>query len=1178
MARHSVASKAPASGDRAPSVPTDESVAGATTPDRARGRRVRRRWLALLVGVLAIGAVVALQVPQWLFPAPTRTVWQEITAGIQDGTVPKQTALQAFAYVYKVNIPGVTVPQGRDDSDKPTSGSGVMRWVQANWDGLTPDQQAVINRYLVTDPSYRRIEASQPPGATTSPAAVTSGGAAKPEFRLLSIPKYSPINLTMAPDAPTDLSNAMAIDLAADIARLGPELGMPIITPGSLALPNIELIMSDADGAGALLETHATMLLGHYEPCEVTAYKNAWQNQQVTGSGGISDALHAELTHEAVHCYQRVVWGSLKTANQIPSWIVEGTALYLAGLDTGITEPMVPSTWRNHYLIPEKSLTDRSYDAIGYYALLTHEGRDLWKLMHQAWQAAAAAPNGPDRSNAFIAVLNGDGPDIRNNWAASYLRESSWNDPWVMYGLGLPADAKVIRHDAKAEPAPGSTGTLPGRSNTVLNVTASSGEVVTVTTDGLASVHDNSGNSKIAFQSESFCTVPGGCVCPAGTLLAGSNVASQQLTIPFVAAFNAPLAGSKYSIVANKLDDLCKRPATPAPKSSGPSGPCGPACSSSNGDPHMLTVSQQNYAFQAAGEFTLLRSSDGSVDIQARQEPYMTSGHVSINTAMAAKVGSHRVGVYVTDTGLQPRVDGAVVDLSAGPKDLGGGARISAITNGFEIDFPDGTKVWALSVGQYGINVQIRPSDGLRKSGGGLLGTVIPGGMGLPALPDGTRLPATTDAHQHHNVLYGQFADAWRVTDSTTLFDYATGKSTASYTVKGYPADVNDLPASLPSGQQAAGEAACSAITDATLHDDCVYDVGVTGQTGFADSYGATQTFYDSGAAPTASTAPGTIPPSVVSGAVTVTGATALGGYALGPDDTVYMSVQTQHGKYSLLSFDPKAGKIIKQVDVPTQTKVHYAAGSVWLPGLKTDASGNNCSITRFDAATLTEQATIQVPCDVFGTAGPIASDGTAIWFVDDSKYDSSTDKGVVLTRIDPATNAPGTSVPLPFINGSLADSQGALFYFDPAKGYYRLTTGSTTLDSLGALGDAVQPTGPGLWVQSSGGKSAQYFTQAGSPQATLQIGGNLVGGDASAAYVEVDGTNSAGDFETQLWRYPIDGSAPAQIASAPTVDGNPLNYSGDPLLISTGNGILKIWTTNSGTTPPVMLQWTPLH
>jgi hypothetical protein len=1150
------------------------------TPNPHHGRRVRRRWLAVLVGLLAIGAVVALEVPQWLSPAPSQSIWQEITAGIQDGTVPKQTALQAFAYVYKVNIPGVTVPQGRDDSDKPTSGSGVMRWVQANWDRLTPDQQAVINRYLVTDPSYRKIEASQAPGATPSTAAVTSGGAAKPEFRLLSLPKWSPINLTMAPDAPSDLSNAMAIDLAADIARLGPELGMPVITPGSLALPNIELIMSDTDGAGALLETHATMLLGHYEPCEVTAYKNAWQNQQVTGSGGISDALHAEITHEAVHCYQRVIWGSLATANQIPSWIVEGTALYLAGMDTGITEPMVPSTWRNHYLTPEQSLTDRSYDAIGYYSLLTHEGRDLWKLMRPAWQAAAAATSGPDRSNAFIAVLNGDGPDIRNNWAASYLRESSWSDPWVMYGLGLPADAKVIRHDAKAEPAPGRTGSLLARSNTVLNVSASSGEVVTVTTDGLASVHDNSGNFAVAFQSQTFCTVAT-CVCPQGTLLQGKDVTSLKLTIPFVAAFNAPSGGSTYSIVANKLDDLCKRPATPAPKSSGPSRPCGTSCTSSNGDPHMLTVSQQNYAFQAAGEFTLLRSADGSVDIQARQEPFRTSGYVSTNTAIAAKVGSHRVGVYVTDTGLQPRVDGAIVDLSAGPKDLGGGASISAIGNGFEIDFPDGTKVWALSVGQYGINVQIRAADGLKASGVGLLGAVIPGGMGLPALPDGTRLPAATDPHQRHNVLYGQFADAWRVTDSTTLFDYDSGKSTASYTDKSYPADTKDVTLTdLTSGQQAAGNSACSAITNSALHDDCVFDVGVTGQTGFADGYDATQTFYDSGiAAPTVSTAPATPPPGAVSGAFTVAGATAVRGYAIGPDNTVYLSAQTGDNKYSLISFDAKNGNILKQVDIPVQTTVHFAAGSVWLPGLKTDASGRRCNVTRFDAGTLTEQTTIPVPCNVFDETGPIASDGEAVWFVDDSKYDSATGKGVVVTRIDPQTNAPGTSVPLPAINGYLYDSQGALFYSDSNQNYYRLTTGSTAVDSLGTLGSGVWPAGTGLWVQNSDGKSAQYFTQAGTPQATLQIDGIVVGGDASAAYIEVVGHNAAGDSENQLWRYPIDGSTPAQIATAPTIDGEPLGYFGEPTPISNSAGFLRIWTINGGTAPVplVLLQWTPV-
>jgi len=85
--------------------------------------------------------------------AAPKTVWQNITAGITDGTVPKQTALEAFAYLYRVDIPGVTVPKGIEGDDGPTSGSGAMRWVQANWAELTPDQQAVINRYLVPGPN-----------------------------------------------------------------------------------------------------------------------------------------------------------------------------------------------------------------------------------------------------------------------------------------------------------------------------------------------------------------------------------------------------------------------------------------------------------------------------------------------------------------------------------------------------------------------------------------------------------------------------------------------------------------------------------------------------------------------------------------------------------------------------------------------------------------------------------------------------------------------------------------------------------------------------------------------------------------------------------------------------------------------------------------------------------------
>ncbi len=544
----------------------------------------------------------------------------------------------------------------------------------------------------------------------------------------------------------------------------------------------------------------------------------------------------------------------------------------------------------------------------------------------------------------------------------------------------------------------------------------------------------------------------------------------------------------------------------------------------------------------------------------------------------------------MTDTGLQAHVDGAVVDLSAGPKDLGGGGSISAYTNGFEIDFPDGTKMWTLSVGQYGINAQISPSASLIQTGAGLLGAIVPGGMGVPALPDGSRLPAATSTDQRNSILYGQFADAWHLTDATTLFDYDPGKSTASYTIRPYPTNPKfSGVADLSPAQVSAGDSACSTVTDATLHDECVFDVGVTAQPGFAGVYAATQQLYDSGVAgngslPTeapVSFAPQTPAPGVVSGAFTVTPGTSLGGYALGPDDTVYLSVQTGDNAFSLIAFDPKAGKIVNQVSIPAATPVHFAAGSVWLPGLKTDANGHNCSITRLDAGTLAEQATIQTPCSAFGSVGPVASDGDAVWFEDDSKYDLGTQTGAVITRIDPATNAPGTSVPLPSVGGNFVDSQGAFFYEDEQDNYFRLTTGSTAFDSMGSFKAyfSVKPGGTGLWAQGGDHTTALYFSQpGGTPQATVQIGGDLVAGDAKAVYEDVFANGPSGAPEDQLWSYPLDGSTPTEIGVGPTIDGDSLGYVADPQSITNGDGVLKLWTKRTGAQqqPVILLQWTP--
>ncbi len=1150
-------------------------ASGVVSAERPRGRRqVRRRLLVLLLALLVIAGVAVVEVPQLLSPASTETIWQAITSGITNGTVPKQTALEAFAYVYRVSIPGVTVPNGIEGGDGPTSGTGVTSWVQANWSSLTPDQQAVITRYLPPATAA---------GTRQMTPAPSGAAAARPQFQLEGVVNPWPIVTNVAPDASTDLAMAMSSEVATDVAHIGNRLGLPIIDIGLPGFPNIMLTLSDADGGDALFVTNIIdypNLPGHIAPCAITAFANAWKGESVNGNGGVSPRLHVLITHEVVHCYQNTVWGGSAVANAIPPWITEGTAMYLAADDTQVAEPTLADVWTKGYIgRDETALTDRTYDSFGYFALLAHQGRDLWSLMAPAWEAAA---KGPERSNAFIAVLQGDAPDIVDNWAESYLRQGLWGDPWIMYGFGLPDSAEVTQHPAQAQPDPGWIGSVNSRANTVLNVTASSGEVVTVTTDGLASVHDGGSDSYTAFQTQTFCTVDS-CVCPGGTLLAGQDMASQHLAIPFVAAFNGAVGGSKYAIVADTLDNLCKHTATPEPQGTPNFGPCGPDCTHSNGDPHLETLNKDTYDFQAAGEFTLLKSADGSLDIQARQEPFSNSKSVSINTAIAAQVGSHRVGVYVVDSRLQAHVDGSVVDLSSGPMDLGSGGSISAVDSGFQIDFPDGTQLWALSVGQWGINAQIKPSAALEAGGVGLLGRTVPGGMGVPALPDGTRLPAATSNAQYFQLLYGPFADAWRVTDSTSLFDYDPGKSTATYTIKPFPLQPVASLTDLSAAQRAAGETACSSITDSALHDECVFDVGLTGQVGFGSGYAAVQAFYDSAvAAPTPSSVSASPTPAAGVGGnvVTLTNGTAIGGYALGPDNTIYVSVQTGDNKYSLIAYDPKTRKIVKQVSVPAATPVHFAAGSVWLPGLKTDANGHNCSITRFDAVTLADQATIKTPCSAFGSVGPVASDGSTLWFEDDTNYDSTTLKGAVVTSIDPSTNAPGTSVPLPSVGGYFLDSQGALFYQDEHKNYFRLTTGATAFDPLGSFSQyfAVRPAGTGLWAQDSSGKTAEYFTQAGNPQATIQVGGSLVAGDAKAAYEDVLGNNDQGVTEEQLWRYPIDGSTPTQINSSGTIDSGALPYAADPLPISDGNGVLKLWSTRSGTQQlaVILLQWTP--
>jgi hypothetical protein len=280
-----------------------------------------------------------------------------------------------------------------------------------------------------------------------------------------------------------------------------------------------------------------------------------------------------------------------------------------------------------------------------------------------------------------------------------------------------------------------------------------------------------------------------------------------------------------------------------------------------DGDPHLTTVDGIHYDFQSAGEFVSLRDGNG-LEIQTRQTAIATTFNpgtnaytglatcVSLNTAVAARVGSRRVTYQpnisgVPDpSGLQLRVDGVLTPLGAGGIDLGDGGRVSkaAVGDGIVIDFPDDTVLhatpgWWASQSKWYLNVRVFQT----RASQGILGAIAPNGW-LPALPDGSSLgPKPGALHQRYVDLYQKFADAWRVTDQTSLFDYAAGASTATFTLASWPPE--NPPCVIPQVTPvqpvslAVAQNACQAILGKDMKDDCIFDVRVTGETGFAKTY-----------------------------------------------------------------------------------------------------------------------------------------------------------------------------------------------------------------------------------------------------------------------------------------------------------------------------------------------------
>ena len=655
---------------------------------------------------------------------------------------------------------------------------------------------------------------------------------------------------------------AFCTDLVYDLAGIGQRLGLAIITPmaNTLTTPVKAIFSPTSGGSNTLLMTKPfipgpdlnTHGLVPDEPCEITVFPAAYHGEQPQGSG-LSPRLHVLVAHEAVHCYQNVVVDEYKpgaaTGHALPKWVSEASATYLATLYAGYGEDGTTSYWRDGWLgVPNENVTFRERDAVGWYSLVHRvTGDDLWSKMVGAWRAYLKSG-----ANAYIAALGGDAPAIATAWAPSLLNTPAWGGAWSTPGIGVPSGVQPTKLIGLTSGTGSDRVTIDALAAIVDDESVVNDGIIEISvTDGYASVHDAAGRSYLGFTDEVFCLKTS---CDDASVSCSGATAPllklHTLAAPFVVAAGGGMNTATYEIARIATPASPKTPVS-IPKSA---GPCGqgpgallPRAAFSEGEPHLQTLNGGTYDFQGAGEYTLVRSASGDVDVQVRAAPFEDSRSVAFNTAVAMRVVSTDVEVDTGNPAVVLVNGKPIPPQRAGARALVGGGKLTHTSSGglddIVVTWPDGSEI-DISASVLGEDVTFVPptagvdnfsgllaalvlSHGTKKTKSATSETFV-GGNGHRYLIDPTT-PAGFKA------LYGPFAASWRVTPKTSLFNYPKGKSTNSFDVKGFPAKLV-TPSRLPAQQKKRAAVTCKSagVTNPKLLDDCEVDVVETGNADFA--------------------------------------------------------------------------------------------------------------------------------------------------------------------------------------------------------------------------------------------------------------------------------------------------------------------------------------------------------
>lgn len=275
---------------------------------------------------------------------------------------------------------------------------------------------------------------------------------------------------------------------------------------------------------------------------------------------------------------------------------------------------------------------------------------------------------------------------------------------------------------------------------------------------------------------------------------------------------------------------------------------CAQIIGRSYGDPHLKSFDQATYSFQTVGEFVLSKSEKSSFEVQTRQRAQ--SDNFSLNAAVAMNVAGDRLCYYASTKPDQLngnlRLNGMPIQLQGRTYFLPNGGVIRFEGRNYTISWPTGEMVIldVRSSGGFGfLNTTVHVFECDRSSFQGLLGNANgiaeddfqgrnmdrprPTYMAFSTFGNSSMQQASAFAEKEYlSFLAKDFAEDWRVTSQTTLFDYAPGTSTEYYTDRRFPM-VHLTVSDLNQTQQDNARARCQAMgIPADEMGGCIFDQG----------------------------------------------------------------------------------------------------------------------------------------------------------------------------------------------------------------------------------------------------------------------------------------------------------------------------------------------------------------